>query len=266
MNKHWNVKRRQAQGARFLRMADAADVVAARALWKYPGTPVHRRCLAARAIGLLGKHGPSWLAEGVDDDDSPLGRARRHGTSDAERRRVAESRTREQEEATQKTRQLGASSILNVIGILQDQSENTERRVEAATILRGLKCRDAVAPLIEVLAEGQQALSWMCMPALTTIGGRRGARRLIQIAGGNHPLPARQEAIYTLWQLRELRAESLFIQLSSALDREEEYTRDMATEALGNTSWRPRTQRAFRSGCSIPLSQFDTRPCARLVA
>ncbi len=166
MNSHWNVTRRQAQGERFLRMAAAADVAAARALWKDPSTPVHRRCLAARAIGLLGKHGPSWLAEGVDDDDSPLGRVRRHGTSDAERRRAAESRTREQEEAAQKTQQLGASSLSNVIGILQDQSENAERRVEAAAILRGLRCRDAVEPLIEVLAEGQQALSWMCMSAL----------------------------------------------------------------------------------------------------
>jgi HEAT repeat protein len=85
----------------------------------------------------------------------------------------------------------------------------------------------------------------MCMSALTTIGSRRGARRLIQIAGGNHPLPARQEAIYTLWHLRELRAEPLFIRLSCALETEEEYTRDMATEALGNTSWRSRTQRAL---------------------
>src|SRR5260370_42714111 len=85
----------------------------------------------------------------------------------------------------------------------------------------------------------------MCMSALTTIGSRRGARRLIRIAGGNHPLPARQEAIYSLWHLRELRAESLFIRVSSALDTEEEYTRDMATEALGNTRRRPRTQRAL---------------------
>lgn len=276
MNRHWNVTRRQAQGERFLRMAAAADVAAARALWKDPSTPVHRRCLAARAIGLLGKHGPSWLAEGVDDDDSPLGRARRHGTSDAERRRAAESRTREQEEAAQKTQQLGASSLSNVIGILQDQSENAERRVEAAAILRGLRCRDAVEPLIEVLAEGQQALSWMCMSALTTIGSRRGARRLIQIAGGNHPLPARQEAIYTLWHLRELRAESLFIRVSSALDTEEEYTRDMATEALGNTAWRPRTQRAlserlfdpsvsvrYAALCAAGRVDSQTRSCLR---
>jgi HEAT repeat protein len=114
---------------------------------------------------------------------------------------AAERRVREQEEATQKTPQLGASSLSNVIGILQDHSESTERRVEASAILRGLRCRDAVEPLIEVLAEGQEALSWMCMSALTAIGSRRGSRRLIQIAGGNHPLPARQEAIYTLWRL-----------------------------------------------------------------
>jgi hypothetical protein len=59
---------------------------------KSPATDIHRRCLAARANGLLGKHGPSWLAEGVEDDDSPLGRVRRHGTHDAQRRREAEER------------------------------------------------------------------------------------------------------------------------------------------------------------------------------
>jgi hypothetical protein len=36
MNNHWNVTRRQAQGERFLSMAGAADVGAARALWKDP--------------------------------------------------------------------------------------------------------------------------------------------------------------------------------------------------------------------------------------
>ena len=151
----------------------------------------------------------------------------------------------EKEEAVQKMRELGASSLGNVIVLLQDRSESTERRVAAASILRGLKCREAVGPLIEVMAEGHQELSWMCMSALTTIGSRRGARRLIQIARGNYPLPARQEAIYSLWSLNELRAEPLFIRVSSALDTEEEYTRDMATEALGNTRRRPRTQRAL---------------------
>jgi len=36
-----------------------------------------------------------------------------------------------------------------------------------------------------------------------------------------------------------------FIRLSAALDTEEEYTRDMATEALGNTWRRPRSQKAI---------------------
>ena len=85
----------------------------------------------------------------------------------------------------------------------------------------------------------------MCMWALTRIGSRRRARKLIDIARGSYPLPARQEAIYALWQLQELRAEPLFIRLSAALDTEEEYTRDMATEALGNTCRRRRTQRAL---------------------
>jgi hypothetical protein len=242
---HWNIARRQAQGERFLRMAGVADVAAARALWKDPSTDVRRRCLAARANGLLGKHGPSWLAEGVEDDDSPLGRARRHGTRDAQRRRDAESRMREKEEAAEKVRQLRAGSVADVIRITQDRSASPERREAAVAVLGGLRYRDAVGLLIEVLSEGQEKLSSMCMRAITTIGSRRHARKLIDIVRGDYPLPARQEAIYTLWQLREVRAEPLFIQVSAALDKEEEYTRDMATEALGNTSRRLSTQRAL---------------------
>jgi HEAT repeat protein len=242
---HWNINRKQAKGEKFLRMAGAADVAAARALWKDPSTPVDRRCLAARAIGLLGKHGPSWRAECVDDDDSPLGRARRHGSRDADRRRLAEGRNRAKEEAVEKMRQLGTESVADVIQLMRDRSEIPERREAATSILGGLKCRDAVGPLIEVLAEGQEKLCWMCMWALTAIGSRRHARKLIDIVRGDYPLLARQEAIYTLWHLHELRAEQLFIHVSAALDSEEEYTRDMATEALGNTARRLRSQKAI---------------------
>jgi hypothetical protein len=256
----WNVARRRAHGERFLRMAGAADVAGARALWKDPATDVSRRCLAARAMGLLGKHGPRWLAEGVDDDDSPLGRVRRHATGDAQRRRAAESRHREQEEATEKMRRLGAGSIAEIATILQDTQAACERRTAAAAVLGALRCRDAVDTLIEALAEGELTLSWTCMRALLDIGSRRGSRRLIQIVRGKYPLPARQEAIYTLWHLYELRAEPLFIQVSAALDREEEYTRDMATEALGNTCLRPRTQKALAERL------FDPSPSVRYAA
>jgi hypothetical protein len=260
LNVSWNVARRRAQGERFLRMVGAADVAAARALWKDPTTEVHRRCLAARANGLLGKHGPSWLAEGVEDDNSPLGRARRHGTRDAERRRKAESREREKEAAAEKMHQLDAGSITEVLAILQDTSAPSERRIAAAAILGALRCRDAVHPLIEALAEGESNLSWACTRALLDIRSRRGARRLMQIVRGKSPLSARQEAIYTLWQLDELRAEPLFLHICAAVDREEEYTRDMATEALGNTALRPRTQRALAERL------FDPSPSIRYAA
>jgi hypothetical protein len=240
-----NVTRKQAQGEKFLRMAGAADIASARTLWRDSGTPIHRRCLAGRAIGLLGNHGPSWLVEGVADNESPLARVHRRGSRDAERRRNAESRIREKEEAAGKMRQLDAGTVADVVRIMQDRSQSLERREAAASVLSGLRCREAVGPLIEVLAEGQQKLSWMCMWALTRISSRREARKLIGIARGSYPLPARQEAIYTLWQLQELRAEPLFIRLSAAVDTEEEYTRDMATEALGNTWLRLRTQRAL---------------------
>ena len=246
MNIRWNISRRREQGLKFLRLAQAADIDAARALWKDPATPVHQRCLAARAIGLLGKHGPSWRAPDVEDYDSPLGRAFRHANDDAQRRREADNRASDAEQARVKMVELDAGSVSQVIAILQDATASPERRENAAFVLRGLRCRDAVSPLIEALSEGHPRVACMCMSALNRISSRQGARRLINIARGrSFPLPARQEAIYTLWSVNERRAEPLFIQLSSAADSEEEYTRDMATEALGNTCWRRRTQKAL---------------------
>jgi HEAT repeat protein len=215
----------------------------------------------------LSKHGPTWSAEGVEDDDSALGRARRHGTRDAERRRDAENRMREKEEAAEKMRQLGASSVADAIRIAQDRSESPDRREAAVAVLGGLRYRHAVGPLIEVLSEGQEKLSWMCMWTITTIGSRRHARKLMDIVRGNYPLPARQEAIYTLWRLREVRGEPLFIQVSAALDKEEEYTRDMATEALGNTWRRLSTQRALAARLfdpSVPVRYAALCACSMM--
>jgi HEAT repeat protein len=161
---------------------------------------------------------------------------------------------RQKEEALASRRQLGDHSNL------ARQVGTQERRQAAAEILGGLRSRDGVRALIEVLGEGRQQLSWACMHALTSIGSRRGARKLMSIVRGNYPLPARQEAVYTLWQLDETRAESLFIRLSSAVGAEEEYIRDMATEALGNTWWRPATQRA------IAERLFDPSPSVRYSA
>ena len=233
------------RGEKFLRMAGAADVDAARALWKDPATPTHRRCLAARAVGFLGKHGPSWKVEGVEDDCSPLGRARRHGARDAERRKEVEDQFQQREVAVAKMTELALASIPEVIRLLQNRSETLKRRIVAAQVLEGFRCREGVDALIETLAEGDQRLSWQCMWALTRIESRRGARRLIEIARGPYPLPARQEAINTLWQLNESRGEQLFIRLSAAVETEDWYTRDMATEALGNSWRRPRSQRAI---------------------
>jgi HEAT repeat protein len=123
-----------------------------------------------------------------------------------------------------------------------------------------LRARDSVPALIDALAEGHLKLSYACMSAILDIRSRRGARRLIEIAGGRYPLAARQEAIYALWQLDELRAEQLFLRICAAVDSEEEYTRDMATEALGNTALRPRSQRA------LAARLFDPSPSIRYAA
>jgi hypothetical protein len=241
-------------------MAGAVDVAEARALWKDPTTEVHRRCLAARANGLLGKHGPSWLAPGVEDDDSPLGRVRRHATRDAERKREAEARAAAIERARETMRELGIGSVEESIRTLLDRSAPLERRVACADVVGGLRQRSAVPALIEALAEGELKLSYACMTALLEVRSRRGARRLIEIARGRYPTAARQEAIYALWHLEEYRAELLFIHLSAAIDQEEEYTCDMATEALGKTVFRPRSQRA------LAARLFDPSPSIRFAA
>jgi HEAT repeat protein len=175
---------------------------------------------------------------------------------DAQRRRDPEGR----EGTAEKMRQLGAGSIAEVMAILQDSSAASDRRIAAADVLGGFRQRDAVDALIETLAEGEVNLSWACMRALVDIGSLRRGRRLIEIARGEYPLPARQEAIYTLWQMDEARAEPLFIHLSGAVETEEEDLRDMATEALGNTCFRPRTQRALAERL------FDPSPSIRYAA
>jgi hypothetical protein len=238
-------RRMRANAERFLRLAGVTDIPAAHTLWRNPNAPVHLRCLAARALGLLSKEGPESLAEGGIDDKSPLARAWRRGIRDSNQRKLAELPNQQNTEAVDKMGQLALESVAEVIQLMLDRSESPEKRETAAFILAGLKHRGAVEPLIQVLAEGHQKLSWMCMWALTAIGSRRHARKLMNIVRGGYPLPARQEAIYTLWQLHEVRAQDLFIRVSADLDNEEEYARDMATEALGNTSRRPRSQRAL---------------------
>lgn len=61
------------------------------------------------------------------------------------------------------------------------------------------------------------------MSALTAIGSRKGARRLMLISAGNYPLPARQEAIYALWRSQEIRAERLIIRLSEGCSQSDRF-------------------------------------------
>jgi HEAT repeat protein len=240
----WNIPRRKAMGEHFLQMAGVVAVASAQELWNDPLAPVSRRCLAARAIGLLGEHEDAFglLAE---DDDSPLASARWHAMLDAQRRNFAEHDSRVREQADKNMEVLGIESDAEAIPIVRDRGESVERRVAAADVLRGYRSKDAVDVLVEALAEGDGKLSGSCMSALERIGSKRGSRRLMEVARGDYTLRAKQEAVYTLWRLGERRAETLFIQIAAAVDREDWYTRDIATEALGNTRHRRKTQQAL---------------------
>lgn len=81
--------------------------------------------------------------------------------------------------------------------------------------------------------------------ALRRIDSRRASRGLMAIVRSNRPFRARFEALYTLWDLRDRRAEPLLIQLCRATETEDEQMRDVATEALGRTADRLPSQRAL---------------------
>jgi HEAT repeat protein len=258
-------------------MAGVENLDAAAALWTNVDAPTAQRGLAGRAIGLLGELGPEWIFP-VDevDDHEPLSRTYSRACRVSVRRSLAKPDITHREEAEAKMAELGVRSVDDAIALLLDPSANEQDRESAAVILRGLRDRRAMLPLIEVLAEGHKTIAWLCMSAITHIGSRRGARRLIGIARSSDSLTARQEAIYTLWMIGETRSERLFIQLSAAVDTEEEYTRDMATEALRNTWRSPRSQRAiaarlfdpsisvrYSALCAVIEVNERTLPCLR---
>lgn len=196
-------------------------------------------------MGLLGEHGQDWRAEDVREDWSPLNRARLRGARDALKHRLWEIHSQRKQESLKNLQQLGAESIDDVIRLLRYTAGQKENRAIAAFVLGGLKVGSGVDALIDVLAEGEEPLSNACAHALIEIGSRRGSRRLTRIVRGKYPPAARREALYVLRDLGETRTQSLFIQLCGALDTEDEVMRDMATEGLGNTVRRLRSQRAL---------------------
>lgn len=138
-----NLARKHAQGQRFLRLAGLADVAAARDIWKDPNAPVSQRCLSARALGLLAEHGAQWMVAGVEEDDSPLDRARIRAQDDVACRLSAERRGREIEEGVAKMGQLGVASQGDVIAILRERAETPPKRQTA--VFRGRACEQLPA-------------------------------------------------------------------------------------------------------------------------
>jgi hypothetical protein len=201
--------------------------------------------MAARALGLLGLRQPRYLGV-IDiepDQQSPLVSAWRKGCRDYERRKKAEERLQKKDEAAEQMRQLGLSSVADVVRLLRNESAKENIREKAADILEKLKPREVVVPLIETLAEGKKGLSSKCMWALLAIGSRASGRKLMHIVRDRFPEAARQEAVYALWWLKDVRAEAVLLRACDAISTEGESTRDFATEGLSITAGRLSTQR-----------------------
>lgn len=244
--KRWNRQRRRALGERFLRVIGASDLDAARAILLNSSQSEHRRCLAARALGLLGGKDVLDVLRAVNPrDESALASACTHAMADWVRRGFADISAQDRDKALLEIENAGRPSPQQLIAWLRDRKLPVEKRIAAAEILGGLRCREAVPAFCEALAEGEPNLIWRCGHPLRDMQCRSATKPLIAIAKGNHPLLARQEAIQTLWFLRDARAESALIRISRSIESEEEYTRDRATEALGSTNRRKASQRAI---------------------
>ncbi|MBN8731134.1 MAG: HEAT repeat domain-containing protein [Acidobacteria bacterium] len=244
--KRWNRERRRSLGERFLRVIGASDLDAARAILLDSSQSEHTRCLAARALGLLGgKEVLDELREVNPRDESALASACIHAMADWVRRGFADISAEARDKALLEIENAGAPSLQRLIASLRDRALPVEERITAAEILGGLRCREAVPAFCEALAEGEPNLIWRCGHPLRDMQCRSATKPLIAIAKENHPLLARQEAIQTLWFLRDARAESALIRISRSIESEEEYTRDRATEALGSTNHRKASQRAI---------------------
>jgi hypothetical protein len=112
-SRSWNVARKREHGERFLQMTGATNLADAASLLGDGSAPIHRRSLAARALGLSGDEAARQILSANDPgDDSPLGRACYRAIDDWFETRRARDRMRQKEEALASRRQLGDHSNL----------------------------------------------------------------------------------------------------------------------------------------------------------
>src|SRR5258708_7210041 len=195
-------------------------------------------CWAAR---ITGKY--SWRS--TLGDDSPLGRACRRATTDLQNGRGARSDLQFLAEAKMKVLEHGWAKTSQAVTARADRRNSAGPRQAPAPLLGGLRNRPATPVLIAALPDDDWHIAWACSSALNRIESRRDGRKLAEVLRRDLPALVRQAAIYSIWMLGETRAESELIRIGEAIDREEEHTRSMAVEALGNTNRRLKTQRAL---------------------
>lgn len=245
-HKPTNLARRREQGERFLRMAGVASLAEAEVVLQDPTAPVQRRCLSILAIGLLEDEAERvWnLIQTVTHKDRSLRRACRRADSWAYDVDSARLNDEYRQRTHQKWETLGVSHA-NALAILQDQSASVESRSAAAEILGQVRSWESISALLDVLEQGEELLPWACSHALIAIRSKRHMRRLLAILRRSTSLNVKKAAIYTIWCVGEQRAAETLIFVGANLKGEQEGTRSMAVEALGNTVKQHRSQKAL---------------------
>jgi HEAT repeat protein len=121
---------------------------------------------------------------------------------------------------------------------------SVEDRIKAFEIAGLSRTAGSLPFLIQALSEDDENVVWAAAHAVIDFGSRSATRPLIRLAVTASNRSSRQAAIYALGFLRDKRAEQFLIRILKDLN-EDEHTRSLAAEALGQVSRSSRSRKAL---------------------
>jgi len=203
------------------------------------------RRAAARVLGIRGvEEAQPALIKLTRDADADLGSAADKALGRISKAIMAVAKKERDTTNRRFAQELKVDSNLNrLIDILRDQGQPSESRIKAFSVAGNLRVFQAVPFIIEGMSEGDPPLAWAAAHALIELGSRQATRPLMNIVRTACNDQSREAAVYTLWFLRDKRAEALLVRVLENSAGEGSHIRSLAAEALGGLSPTVRSRR-----------------------
>jgi HEAT repeat protein len=128
-------------------------------------------------------------------------------------------------------RDLNARSVTDLVTILLDERERSEKRSLAASALGGLRARSAVFPLLAAMDANEKSVCWAAAHALIEIQSKTATRHLIAAAVHAERTLSRLAAIYVLGSLCDTRGIDALLRIALS-PTESVQARRVAIDAL----------------------------------